>query len=152
MFRSVSLLSLLLTLVFAQLVYANNAYADSERVKISVQQAHKLASSGEVLLIDIRSLEEWQDTGIAADAIALSMHQPGGIPQFSKELLALLDGDKNKPVALICAGGVRSARAQQYLLKNGFNNVADVTEGMIGGWFTKGWIDQNLPVKPYKKQ
>ncbi|MGH1485918.1 MAG: rhodanese-like domain-containing protein [Cellvibrionaceae bacterium] len=145
---SFSTLIVITLLFFSALTNAS----DLEAGKISVKQAHELSKKGEITLIDIRSIEEWQQTGVAPQAVPITIHQKGGIPTFSKQLLNLLDGDKTKPVALICAGGVRSARVQKFLIKQGFSNVTDVTEGMVGGWFSKGWVDQGLPVKGYNNQ
>lgn len=116
---------------------------------MDVQQAHKLSSNGEVLLVDIRSEAEWLDTGIAPQAITITLHQQGGISKMAQELLKEVDGDKNYPIALICAGGVRSSRVQKYLETQGFTHVYNVTEGMKGGWFSDGWIDQGLPIRQY---
>ena len=80
------------------------------------------------------------------------MHQAGGVPVFEQSLKALLDGDKHRPIALICAGGVRSARIQRYLKAQGFTHVVDVVEGMEGGILTDGWIDEGLPVVDYRTQ
>ncbi len=117
--------------------------------KLTVQDAHRLSSQGEILLIDIRSVQEWEQTGIAPQAVTISMHQKGGLYQLEKQLIKLLNGDKSRPIALICAGGVRSEKVQRYLKKQGFSQVSDVPEGMIGGWFTEGWIEQGLPIKSY---
>lgn len=139
-----------LTSLFLLVVLVSiNTTALADFTKISVQEAYQLASQGKVMLIDIRAETEWQDSGVAPLAKTVSMHQEGGIAAFEKELTELLDGDKSKPIALICAGGVRSDRMQHYLKQKGFSSVADVKEGMLGGWVTKGWIDQGLPVVTY---
>lgn len=117
--------------------------------KISVVTAYQLSVSKQVLLIDIRAEDEWNATGVAPQAIPLSMHQTGGIPAFEKSLTVLLNNRKDQPIALICAGGVRSARLQRYLKKQGFTHVVDVVEGMEGGLLTQGWIDKGLPIAKY---
>ncbi len=123
-----------------------------DKDKISVLAAHELLQKNAIVMIDIRSVGEWEKTGVATQAIPLTMHRDGGIPAFSHALAKLLEGDKTRPVALICAKGVRSSRVQQYLQKHGFTHVLDVQEGMVGGFFTEGWIDQGLPIKPYINQ
>lgn len=133
---------LLCSVLLPQLAFA-------EFDKISVKEAHQLSSQGDVILIDIRSEQEWRKTGVAPQAKTISMHQKGGIPAFESELTALLQGNKDTPIALICAGGVRSARLQDYLQKKGFGHVADVKEGMLGGFISKGWIDYGLPTTDY---
>lgn len=51
------------------------------------------------------------------------------------------------PIALICAVGNRSAFLQGWLRKAGFENVFDVSEGMIGGRLGAGWIKSGLPLR-----
>ena len=140
---------LLIILVLPVLLSSANSYGDDKQ--ISVVTANALSNKGEILLIDIRAESEWKQTGVAPQAITLSMHQAGGVPAFENALTQLLNGDKDKPIALICAGGVRSAKLQRYLQQRGFTQVVDVVEGMQGGLFTDGWIDHQLPVKAYIK-
>lgn len=116
---------------------------------ISVQEAHQLATRGDVVLIDVRSVEEWEQTGLAVNSHPISMHQKGGMPKLQEDLLALLKGDKSQSIALICAGGLRSARVQNYLKEQGFENIYNVKEGIVGGWFSRGWIEQGLPTVDY---
>ena len=116
---------------------------------ISVQQAHQLASSGNVFLIDVRSVEEWEQTGLAVNSHPISMHQKGGLQKLQEDLLALLNGDKSQSIALICAGGFRSARVQNYLKEQGFEKIYNVKEGIVGSWFSSGWIEQGLPTVDY---
>jgi len=40
--------------------------------------------------------------------------------------------DKNKPVLLYCAGGVRSAKAAKILKKQGFTEIYDLKNGYTG--------------------
>ena len=119
---------------------------------LSVKKAHSLSLTGHITLVDIRSEQEWFQSGIAPQALAISMHQIGGMDTFTQDLLSVLDGNKDLPVALICASGVRSARLQKHLEQQGFTHIIDVSEGMLGSWSSEGWIKQNLPVKKYKKQ
>lgn len=113
-------------------------------------EAHKKAVAGEVLLVDIRHEAEWQATGIAPEAKPISMHQ--NIADFVKQLTAAAGGDKAKPVALICAEGVRSTHLQRALKLYGFTDVINVAEGMAGGRFGPGWLKAGLPVTPYAPQ
>jgi rhodanese-related sulfurtransferase len=136
--------------VLQLLLFCTNSYSDDN--EISVVEVNALSNKGEVLLIDIRAENEWKQTGVAPQAIMLSMHQSGGVPAFENALTALLNGNKDKPIALICAGGVRSAKLQRYLQQKGFTQVLDVVEGMQGGLFTDGWIDHQLPVTAYVKE
>jgi len=125
------------------------ANALAQENDISAAQAHELASSGEVVLIDVRSKDEWEQTGLALNSHPISMHQKGGIPKLKDDVLTLLKGDKSQPIALICAGGVRSGRVQDYLKSQGFEVIYNVKEGMVSGWFNEGWIEQGLPTIAY---
>lgn len=135
--------------LLALLLMGSIATAHASENDISAQEAHQLATAGNVILIDVRSVDEWEQTGLAVNSHPISMHQKGGIPKLEDDLLALLNGDKSQAIALICAGGVRSARVQDYLKSQGFKTIYNVKEGMVGGWFSSGWIEQGLPTVDY---
>lgn len=103
---------------------------------LSPAEAHAKAESGEVLLIDVRRPDEWAVTGLPEFGHGITM----GSPDFLNELKAL-GANENTPIALICAGGVRSAKVQQNLLQAGFQTVYNVIEGM------NGWLARGLPVQ-----
>ncbi len=109
---------------------------------IDAQAAFKKAEAGELLLLDIRSPQEWKETGTGTGAKKVSMHQPG----FLAKLDALTGNDKSKPVALICATGGRSNWLQGELVKRGYTNIIDVSEGMLGSSTGPGWLKRGLPV------
>jgi len=133
--------------LLAWLGFMSSAFAQEN--DISAAQAHEWASKGEVILIDVRSKDEWEQTGLAINSHPISMHQKGGIPKLKEDLLALLKGDKSQAIALICAGGHRSGRVQDYLKSQGFEVIYNVKDGMVSGWFSQGWIDQGLPTIAY---
>ena len=124
-----------------------SAHADGGR--ITPDMAHNWVSSGDVILIDIRRLDEWKDTGVPKGAVLISMHEEGGLDDFEATLKTLLEGDKSKPIAFICAGGVRSRYLQWQMEKRGFTKIYDVSEGMVGGILSKGWIKRGLPTISY---
>jgi rhodanese-related sulfurtransferase len=106
-------------------------------------EADKAAQSGEILLLDIRTPDEWAETGIPSSGHAVSMHVPG----FLEKLAKLNGHDRGKPVALICARGNRSAFLTEELKKRGFSQIIDVSEGMMGGQHGPGWLARGLAVK-----
>ncbi|MEN8197708.1 MAG: rhodanese-like domain-containing protein [Pseudomonadota bacterium] len=118
---------------------------DAER--ITAEQALDQSRAGGRLLIDVRSRQEWRATGIPKGSRAVTIHDPEGLEGFMKQVLKAVGGDRSKPIALICARGGRSARAQRYLRKHGFANVADVSEGMLGRGDRKGWLARGLPTQ-----
>ncbi len=116
--------------------------------KIAPAAALQEVESGALLLIDVRSPQEWHMTGLPSGARAATIHNAAGLGGFLDEVLALAGGDRDRRIALICAGGVRSARAQRFLESEGFTQVLDVDEGMLGRPDAPGWINRGLPTEP----
>ncbi|TNF62681.1 MAG: rhodanese-like domain-containing protein [Rhodobacteraceae bacterium] len=109
---------------------------------LGVAEAHRAALAGTITLVDIRRPEEWKSTGLGEGALPLDMRRP----DFVATLDAALGGDRSRPVALICASGVRSARLARALADAGFTDVRDVPEGMSGSRLGPGWVRSGLPV------
>lgn len=108
----------------------------------STAQTIDALQQGEIILIDIRSREEWRDTGVAKGAWPISLHEDG----FAERLFAARDLAGGKPVALICATGGRTDYVMQALREGGFTGFVDVSEGMMGNALGRGWIAARLPV------
>ncbi len=104
--------------------------------------------AGELTLIDIRTPEEWRGSGVVAEAKRIDLQDPDGAIGFTTKVLAAVNGDKTAPVAVICRTGSRSGYAQRFLQKQGFTNVINIPEGMIGSMAGPGWIERGLPIKP----
>ncbi len=119
--------------------------------RVPAPEAHTQATAGELLIVDVRSPREWRDTGVARGARQVTIHNPNGAEGFLAAMLAAVDGDKSRPIGLICASGVRSNRAHRFLHAKGFTEVVDISEGMLGrGKEAPGWIKRGLPVEPCK--
>jgi rhodanese-related sulfurtransferase len=129
-------------------VAAPAGLAAAEPQTMTAPEALEAATSGGVVLVDIRSREEWQQTGVAEPALPISMHEGG----FVQKLLQAMDGDPSRRVALICATGGRTRYVQNVLASNGFSNVIDVAEGMMSSPAGPGWLKRGLPVKPWKPE
>jgi rhodanese-related sulfurtransferase len=125
-----------LSLAMAQ--SSNPAYP----VNMTPPETAKLVSEKKAILIDIRRPEEWRETGVAENAHKLDMTDP----LFSAKLSKLMEGDRTKPIALICRTASRSRVVQQALLQGGYASVINVEGGMIGNSADKGWINHGLPV------
>ncbi|MBT5047595.1 MAG: rhodanese-like domain-containing protein [Rhodospirillaceae bacterium] len=107
--------------------------------------------TGEMTLMDIRSPQEWRQTGLPKGAMAITMHGPGGMAGFVANATKAVKGRKNQPIALICARGWRSWRAANALRSAGFTEVINVREGMLGNPLDgPGWLDRKLPTEPCK--
>ncbi|MEP2654627.1 MAG: rhodanese-like domain-containing protein [Sedimentitalea sp.] len=123
-----------------------NVWAETGDDALSPPDAHDAALSGHVLLVDIRRPDEWALTGVGTSAMALDMRRP----DFIEALTAALDGDVDRPVALICARGVRSRGLGRTLKAAGFTRIIDVPEGMLGSGAGPGWIKRGLPLRQEK--
>lgn len=104
--------------------------------------AHTAAKGGDIILVDIRTPEEWQETGIGEGAIALDMREGN----FVTSLVELRKNNPETPIALICRTGNRSGYVVDALVKQKFPGLVDVSEGMAGGRNGQGWIRRGLPV------
>jgi rhodanese-related sulfurtransferase len=112
---------------------------------MSPKEAHAKALAGEIVLVDIRTPEEWRETGVPASAQAITMHQDA--PKLLAALAAATGGDTSKPLALICRTGNRTSFLQAELKKVGYTSVINVAEGVVGGPFGPGWVKSGLPLK-----
>lgn len=114
---------------------------------ISAPAAQAAAAAGDVTLVDVRSPREWRQTGVAAGARTVTIHNRKGIKAFVAEMVKTVGGDKSKPIVLICAAGVRSARALKILAAAGFTQIQNISEGMLGRpGAGPGWLKRGLPV------
>ncbi len=121
---------------------------------VSPQDAWTLASTGQAILVDVRSNEERTFVG----HIPGSVHVPWASgtalmrnPRFVRELEAKLGG-KDKVALLLCRSGKRSALAAEAAAKAGLPLVFSVQEGFEGELDDKqqrghlnGWRQRGLP-------
>lgn len=93
--------------------------------KISPQEAKvQLDSEDEILLVDVRSPEEYKERHIAN-----SLLLPGyDIEEKAPELLP----DKDAKIFVYCLSGRRACGAVKHLIKLGYTDVTDI--GGIQGW------------------
>ncbi len=115
---------------------------------MTADEASVRTEAGEVMLIDVRSPQEWRQTGVPRGARRVTIHDPGGLKGFVDAMAAAVDGDLKKPIALICARGNRSTIAQKVLSEAGFTRVFNIREGFTGGPYGPGWVKRGLPVEP----
>ena len=96
-------------------------------------------------IVDIRTPDEWRETGILKGAITIMFfNEQGGydVNGFLRELNAKVD--TSKPFALICRTGSRTKVIAAFLAKELHYQVTDLLGGMV---FVKA---RNLPIVPYK--
>ncbi|MBX1933874.1 MULTISPECIES: rhodanese-like domain-containing protein [Campylobacter] len=79
-------------------------------------------------VIDIRKPSEWAQTGTIKNAIKISFYNEDGSinKNFVEEIKKI---SSNKPIAIVCRSGARSAKASALLDQNGIE-VANLKGGM----------------------
>ena len=118
-----------------------NASVPPEVSYMTPDAAHKAALAGEIILIDIRTPQEWLQTQVAEGAVGLDMRDK----DFVANLVTLRNANPDTPIALICRTGNRTGYVTQTLASQGFDGLVDVNEGMAGGPNGPGWLKRGLP-------
>jgi rhodanese-related sulfurtransferase len=121
---------------------------------VSPTQAWALFSSGEALLVDVRTPEELKFVGQVPGSLNVAWATGTSLtrnPRFVRELEAKV-GDKTRRVLLLCRSGKRSALALEAARKAGFTQISNVLEGFEGERDTQGqrgrqdgWRFHSLP-------
>ena len=111
--------------------------------------AYSLSVNHDLIIIDIRRSSEWRKTGMPATSHGISLQNflKKVRKDFTKDIMDLVDGDLQRPIALICATGGRSAHASGMLREAGFSQVYNIEEGMLGNGALPGWLARNLPIR-----
>jgi rhodanese-related sulfurtransferase len=102
--------------------------------QIGVDEFEKLAKSGKVTVVDVRTAKEF-----AAGHIAGAINVDWKNRHFAKEAIKNITNDK--PAAIYCRSGNRATRAMFAMAALGFNEVYNLDHGM------KSWNAANKPVK-----
>ena len=100
---------------------------------IPVQEAQKKQHKDEIIILDVRTPEEY-----ASGHIPDSKHININSDDFEKNINLL---DKNASYAVHCRAGGRARRAARYMRENGFRDVSNLEGGFIE------WKAQNLPIE-----
>jgi rhodanese-related sulfurtransferase len=109
----------------------NAEKANIENLSIEELQS-EMAENAELLLLDIREIQERVDLGTIPGA----KHAPRGMLEFWADPASPYYRDyfqEDRRIVLFCAGGGRSVFAVKALTDMGFSNVAHLEPG-FGGW------------------
>ncbi len=101
---------------------------------VSPQLAWDLFSSGQALLVDVRSPEERKFVGHVPESLAVPWATGTSLtrnPRFVRELEAKT-GNKEAVILLLCRSGKRSVLAAEAATKGGFQYVFNILEGFEG--------------------
>jgi len=85
-----------------------------------------MESNKDMIILDVRTAEEWQETGIVPGSLMVTNFK------LINEIQKGLDLNKGKPVVVICRSGKRSQKVAEYLDKQ--NIEAINLKGGIVGW------------------
>jgi len=105
------------------------AAAKSKIQEVDTQTASEKIASNQVVLLDVREPDEFEQ-----GALKNVVHIPRGHLEAQVESKIV---DKNSPVIVYCAGGVRSAFAAKTLQDLGYANVLSMAGG-FGKWKDEG--------------
>jgi len=93
---------------------------------INVQELkRKLDAKEDFILIDVREKYEYDEFNIGAKLIPL-----GELPDALEDM-----EEKDAEIVVHCRSGARSARAQGFMMSQGFSNVANLEGGVMA------WLD-----------
>jgi hydroxyacylglutathione hydrolase len=101
--------------------------SETERVAVD-DLVDRLAQEPDLQLLDVRELREW-DAGHVPGSVFTPWHDIVGIPQGL---------DPARPIAVICAAGVRAATAASLLTHHGATSVIHVIDGGVPRLADKG--------------
>ena len=129
----------------AILCFSLSAAAD----ELDAGTAYSRSVNHDLIIIDIRRGSEWRKTGMPATSYGISLQNflKKVRKDFTSDIMDLVDGDLQQPIALICATGGRSAYASRMLREAGFAEVYNIEEGMLGNSTLPGWVARNLPIR-----
>ena len=123
--------------LFGGIAGPRESLADSGVQTVSTSELAPLLERG-ITLIDIRRADEWRATGVVAGSHLITAFDADGRlrPTFLAEVAAVSAPDR--PLALICRSGNRSAVAARLLTsQSGFQTVYSVAGG-INDWLRDG--------------
>ena len=121
---------ILLTLITLQLfAFAN--FQDIDAKQLETLQANNTP------VIDIRTPEEWKETGVIPGAHKIMFFDEQGNYDVNKFLTALykVAPDKNKPIIIYCRTASRTKVVGDFLSKQvGYKEVKELNGGIMFGW------------------
>lgn len=97
-----------------------------------------------IKIIDIRTQQEWEDTGIVKGSYPITFFGGNGdydMDIFTQKLDKIVK--KDEKFALICRSGKRTAKAARILYHLGYKKVADLRGGIIAA------DNNDVPIVPY---
>ncbi len=118
-------------------ILSMSLFADFKTIDIA--EFEKLQKDG-VPVIDIRTPQEWKETGIIEGAHKITFFNEKGQPLIADWFFEVghLVKDKKEPILLYCAHASRSKALAEGLVSMGFENVYELKGGIENGWIKAG--------------
>jgi len=116
------------------------SYVFAETIDINNDEIKKLIKNN-VPIVDIRTSDEWNQTGVIPNSILLTFFKKNGTYNFEtwhKELGYVID--TNKPYVLICRSGRRTKIVSEMIDKKIDKLVYNASSGI------NSWLQSNLKV------
>jgi rhodanese-related sulfurtransferase len=116
------------------------SYVFAETIDINNDEIRKLIKNN-VPIVDIRTSDEWNQTGVIPNSILLTFFKKNGTYNFEtwhKELGYVID--TNKPYVLICRSGRRTKIVSEMIDKKIDKLVYNASFGI------NSWLQSNLKV------
>lgn len=115
-----------------------SAYTFSQREELTAKSFYDSIQKHETQLLDVRTSNEYNQGHIAGSFQA----DWNNFEQFKERVASL---DKYKPLYVYCLAGGRSAAAQKWLIKEGFEKVFNLQGGI------NAWNLEDLPIEGKKE-
>ena len=128
--------TILLCFLFIDMSFANVIDVDNTQLKKLIKQ--------DVSIVDIRTSNEWNETGIISNSLLITFFDEKGNYNLKEWRQKLQENSSyNKDIIIICRSGRRTKIAAEIISKNLGLKVYNVTKGI------KSWMQSNEPlVKP----
>jgi len=127
--------AVLMTLLFINKAKAEYANLTSEQLIVAQKQG--------VIVIDIRTPKEWQQTGTILGSKKIMFFDEKRVPkivEFMSEFEKVVTS-KDQAFILVCRTGTRTKAVSQFLEKQNYIRVSHLAKGM------KKWIAEGLDVQ-----
>lgn len=126
--------NLIVLTLFSVVILFSNCQGQSGAERLPPENFEKkLSTVSEKIILDVRTEDEFSK-GHLADAVQIDYYKS----DFKNQLTKL---DKNKPVFVYCAAGIRSNSAAKILTDLGFKQVYDLQGGF------NAWSDAKKPIE-----
>ena len=131
--------SIFLSILLAQLAFSYTNISNNELEQLSAEDA---------IIIDVRREDEWIETGVIKNSKLITYFDNYNRPMLKPFLdgaKRATNGDKLKPIVVLCRSGSRSIIASEALDKAGYRQVYNLKYGILG------WISDRKYIVKYAK-